>query len=98
MIDSQFSDLPSDFKEEIESLEKMYEIVPSSECPSGTRGRVAIFEMFEMNEKIEKIILVNPVETEIYKIARDQGMITMREDAILKGLKGQIPIQEAFGF
>jgi type II secretory ATPase GspE/PulE/Tfp pilus assembly ATPase PilB-like protein len=67
---------------------------PTSDCPNGTRGRVAVFEMFEMNREIENVILKNPVDTEIYTAVRKQGMITMKEHAIIKALNKEIPFEE----
>jgi type II secretory ATPase GspE/PulE/Tfp pilus assembly ATPase PilB-like protein len=47
---------------------------------------------------MESVILKNPVDTEIMKVARAKGMLTMREDAMLKSLKGDIPFQEVYNF
>lgn len=47
-----------------------------------------------MNKDLEQIILKNPAESEIVRIARKQGMITMKEDAILKAFKGIIPFAD----
>jgi len=32
----------------------MYETVPSGECPSGARGRIAIFEMFKIDREMQE--------------------------------------------
>ena len=71
--------------------------VPSTECPSGLQGRVPVFEMFKVDKEIQNIILKNPVEGEIYKATRAKGMIKMREDAILKNLRGEVPMQDVYG-
>ena len=47
---------------------------------------------------MQNIILKNPQEQEIYKTARKQGMITIKEDAIIKSIKGDIPLQEIYNF
>ena len=49
----------------------------------------------EMNKEIEEAIMKDPSESAIYKIARKNGMLTMREDALLKAFKGEIPFEEA---
>ena len=54
--------------------------------------------MFKMDTDVEKVILTSPVETEIYKVVRNKGMLTMKEDAILKAIQGIIPLQEVYGF
>lgn len=95
-IEEQLKDLPDEFKPEIEN--KMYETVPSPECPSGTRGRIAIFEMFKIDKDMQEVILKNPTDLAIYKLARSKGMLMMREDAILKSLQGIIPFTEVYNF
>jgi type IV pilus assembly protein PilB len=94
MIDQQFADLPESVRKKIPKLDTLYEAKPTAECPDGTRGRVAVFEVLEMNKDIEEIILTNPVESEIYKAARQNGMLTMKEDAIIKSSNKQIPFRE----
>lgn len=97
-IEAEIKDLPNEFKKEIEIKDEMYDTVPVPECPSGTRGRIAIFEMFKIGKEMQSVILKNPVESEIYKVARADGMLVMREDAILKALNGIIPYKEVYNF
>ncbi len=97
-IEEQIKDLPDEFKKEIKVGSKMYDTVPSSECPSGTRGRIAIFEMFKVDKDMENVILKSPTNSEIYKTARKKGMLMMREDAMLKSLEGIIPFREVYYF
>jgi type II secretory ATPase GspE/PulE/Tfp pilus assembly ATPase PilB-like protein len=47
-----------------------------------------------MTKDIEETILKNPVESEVYKVARKEGLITMKEDAIIKSVKKLIPFEE----
>jgi type IV pilus assembly protein PilB len=96
--EEQFKDLPGEFRKEIVIKDEMYDTVPSADCPSGTRGRVAIFEMFKIDKDIQNIILKDPVDTTIYKAARSKGMLTMREDAMLKAIDGVIPMVEVYNF
>lgn len=99
MIDKQFADLPEEYKLKLDiSRDKIYESVSSPECSSGVRGRVPVFEMFKIDQEMQNIILRKPVEQEIYKLARSRGMISIREDAILKSLGGQIPFNEIYNF
>lgn len=97
-IEDQIKDLPEKFKKEIEIKDEMYDTVPSADCPSGTRGRIAIFEMFKIGNEMQKVILKNPVDSEIYKVARADGMLMMREDAMAKAINGIIPYKEVFNF
>lgn len=93
-IEKQFEDLPKEYRENIVIPSTIKEIEVTSECPSGTRGRAPVFEMFEMDKDVERAILSNATELEISKIVRQKGMLSMREDAWLKAFKGVIPIEE----
>ena len=97
-IENQLKDLPEKFRKEIEIKNEMYETVPSPECPSGTRGRIAVFEMFKIDREMQGVILKNPVDSEIYKVARENGMLMMKEDAMLKAINGIIPFKEVYNF
>ena len=96
LLDNQFKDLPEKYRGQLPARDKMYEVVPSAECPNGTRGRMAVFEMFAVSKEMQHVILTSPVEAEIYKVARADGMLTMKEDAIIKSLKGELPFQEIY--
>jgi type II secretory ATPase GspE/PulE/Tfp pilus assembly ATPase PilB-like protein len=74
---------------------KIYEAVGCDECHKiGFSGRIGIFEVLEMTKNLEEIILKEPSEAKIMEEARRQGMITMRQDGILKVLKGITTIEE----
>jgi len=94
IIDNQFNDLPEEFKVMLPNATEVMKIKPTPECPNGTRGREAVFEMFEMDRDIENIILSNPVESKIYDEARRKGMITMKEHALIKAMEKRIPFEE----
>jgi len=94
MITDSFKDLPKEYLKEIPERKQVLKLKPTSDCPMGTRGREAVFEMYEMSREIEDVILRNPVESAVYDIARKQGMVTMREHAIVKALQGRIPWEE----
>lgn len=60
---------------------------------TGIMGRLGIFETLKIDSEIEKSILENFSESNLKKEARKQGMITMRQDGILKALRGVISIE-----
>ncbi|MES3031753.1 MAG: GspE/PulE family protein [Patescibacteria group bacterium] len=97
-VEEQMKDLPTEFKKDIGVKGEMYETVPSPECPSGTRGRIAIFEMFKVDKEVQNVILKSPTNGEIYKVVRKKGMLVMKEDAMLKSLAGVVPYAEVYGF
>ena len=94
MLDKQFHDLPEEYKNNLPKFESVYEPEPSSECPTGVKGRVAVFEAFKMSKDIERLILNNPTESGIFELLRKKGMLTMKEDAIIKALNKQVPFSE----
>jgi len=94
MIDEEFKDLPEEFKAQIPKVDQILKNKPTADCPTGTRGREAVFEMYEMDRDMEKIILENPIESAVYDIARKKGMLTMKEDAIIKSMNKQVPFEE----
>lgn len=94
MIEEEFSDLPEEHRSEITIPENVYEAGSTQECPSGTNGRQAVFEILAVNDEIKSTILSNPVENEVFKVARKNGMLTLKEDALLKAFDGKIPYTE----
>jgi len=94
MVHDQFADLPEQFRGEMPHDVQFYEKEATKECPSGTKGRLAVFEMFKMDHDIEQVILKNPVESEVFKAARAKGLITMKEDAMIKAMQKLVPFSE----
>ncbi|MBP9701906.1 MAG: Flp pilus assembly complex ATPase component TadA [Candidatus Pacebacteria bacterium] len=93
-IDRQFEDLPEEYKAAVPKSDMVYVIDPTPEAPKGTKGRMAVFEVFRMDKEVENVLLKNPTELEISKVLRKKGMLTMREDGILKAYKGLVPFEE----
>jgi len=60
----------------------------------GYSGRIGIFELFTITPNIEKIILGNTSSSRIMEVAKENGMITMKEDGILKALNGETSLEE----
>ena len=73
---------------------KLFRPKPSKACPEGTKGRIAIYEMFGMTLQLEQVILKEPSEANIEKEAERQGMLTMRQDGLVKSLNGVISFEE----
>jgi type IV pilus assembly protein PilB len=97
LILEEVEKLPEEEKKKLKISQnfKIYEAVGCDECNKiGFSGRVGIFEVLEMTKNLEEIILKEPSEAKILEEARRQGMITMRQDGILKVLKGITTIEE----
>ncbi len=94
IIDQSFSDLPDEFKKNIPFSDTVMKIKPTPDAPKGTRGRAAVLEMFMMDKDIEAAILKDPTEASIRAIARSKGMLSVKEDAIIKAFEKKIPFEE----
>lgn len=93
-LENELKYVPDQVMHNIQIPEEIYRAKPSPVCPSGTKGRIGIFEVVEMTKNLEKIILTHPSIQDLDKEARNQGMITLREDGILKVLSGKIGLEE----
>jgi len=75
--------------------EKIYTAVGCDKCNgTGYRGRIGIFEAIVMDKGIEKAVLNNPSEREIQEAARNQKLLNMQQDGVVKILKGITSIDE----
>ncbi len=66
----------------------------SSETPGGYKGRLGLYEVFEVSEAIQALIIKRATSTEISNQAQLEGMVTMRQDGYLKALDGRTSIAE----
>ncbi len=63
-------------------------------CDEGYKGRIGIYEIFEMNKDIEQLLLKEATTSTIQAQAQRDGMLTMQQDGILKALSGVTTIEE----
>ena len=78
-----------------DSAYTLYKGKDSPETPGGYKGRMGLYEVFEVTESIQDLILKRSTSTEIQKAAEaEQGMVTMRQDGILKALAGYTTLAE----
>lgn len=74
---------------------KLFSAVGCEKCNlTGFKGRIGIFEAIKTDETIEKIIPENPSEREIKKVARTQGILSMRQDGMVKMINGITSFEE----
>lgn len=72
-----------------------YKSVGCPECGMrGYKGRVGIFEILEVNEKIRRLIVSRAPTDEIIKIGIENGMTPLIIDGIAKASSGQTSIEE----
>lgn len=98
MFDKEFETLPEKYRKRVPAYDHVLEAQPSPTCASGTKGRIAVMEVLEVTPQIQELILKNGSEEDIYKVARANGFMSMKEDAIIKALEGQIPYKEVNDF
>lgn len=74
---------------------KLYRGKGCHECgDSGYYGRIGIFEVLPVSDGISKLILERSPASAIEKKAREEGMITLKQDGYLKVLDGLTTIEE----
>jgi len=97
-ITKSLSGLPEFVKKEIDIPNPILYVYEANGCElcnfKGYKGRIGLYEVLSMTEEIVDIILNNPSESLILKIAQKQGMLTMAQEGILKVLAGDTTIDE----
>ncbi len=74
---------------------KLYKGKGCADCNnSGYYGRVGIFEVLSITEKISRLILERSPASVVEKQAREEGMITLKQDGYLKVLEGVTTLEE----
>ena len=66
----------------------------SQQTPGGYKGRLGLYEVMEITEEIQQLIIKHATSSQIQKIAITQGMIPMHLDGYLKALSGQTTLEE----
>ena len=75
---------------------KLMEPVGCEHCNGiGYRGRMAVFEILGMNEKVHEAIVNDAKESEIRQIALDEGMTFLAQDAFMRACRGLTTVDEA---
>lgn len=81
-----------------QNLENKLQLQKGVGCPqcgnAGYLGRVGIFEVLPVSEKIGRLILERSPDSEIEQLAVSEGMITMKQDGYLKAVEGMSTLEE----
>ena len=64
------------------------------QTPHGYSGRAGLYEVMDVTEEIQSLIVKRATTAEIQRMAIQQGMITMRQDGYLKALNGITTLEE----
>lgn len=89
-------EVPEASRKETEIPDKLdiYKPKGCKRCSAGYSGRIGIYEVLEITKELSEMILTKPSEAEIQKEARRQGMISMKQDGLLKVFKGITSLEE----
>jgi len=69
--------------------------IDSPQSPTkGYSGRAGLYEVMDVTEEIQALIVAHATSAEIQRKAQEQGMVTMRQDGYLKVLQGITTIEE----
>lgn len=68
--------------------------VDSPKTPGGYKGRVGLYEVMDISETIQTLIIKHATSAEIQRQAMVEGMISMRQDGYLKALRGLTTLDE----
>jgi len=76
------------------SMIEFYRPGKSEECPDGYKGRIGIYEVLKLSEKIKQLVVKEATADQIQKQAIEEGMLTMVEDGFIKAVQGTTSIEE----
>lgn len=66
----------------------------SQTSPGGYKGRMGLYEVIEVTEEIQQLIIKHATSSQIQELAEAQGMIPMKADGYLKALAGDTTVEE----
>ena len=79
-------------------LDEITELYRSGACDycarTGYRGRMGMYEVMPMTEELERMTVERASSETIRAVAIEQGMITLRDDGLVKARKGLTSIEE----
>ncbi|MDE2019192.1 MAG: Flp pilus assembly complex ATPase component TadA [Patescibacteria group bacterium] len=96
VIRRALADLPEEARKDFAEPYQVYHAKGCAACKGrGIQGRMAIYEVFRMTPEIEQLIAGgNLTIQKILAEARRQGMLTLRQDGVIKALRGLVSIEE----
>ena len=95
IIAKSLAELPQSVVVQFKSPYQIYHARGCATCKGrGVLGRTGIYEAFLVTKEIEDIVSSGVTTQKITAQAKAQGMITLRQDGIVKALKGVVSIEE----
>jgi type IV pilus assembly protein PilB len=93
-IEETFKSLPTKHHDRIPKSRTVLRPEITASCATGYSGRTAVTEVLEIDEEIQELILKGASEEEVFQVARKNGFVPLHEDAIIKALNHEIPLEE----
>lgn len=99
IISNELGLLPPAVREKIpfKTPFKIFRAEARNDCKTckgkGISGRIAIFEIFRMTRELGDLVNAGFTESKLWEQSKKQGMVTMRQDGILKALAGQVAME-----
>jgi len=83
----------------IKGIKKPYQVYQPQGCPKcknkGTVGRIALFEVFKMTNELSEVLAMDGFSSnKVLEETKKQGMLTLRQDGVLKALAGEVMLEE----
>lgn len=96
IIDATIKAMPQKYRDQYVSNEYyLWEAPGCGKCMhKGTKGRLVIFEAMMMTQELKRVVLEGFTEEKIINEAMRQGMVTMKQDGVMKVLQGTISLEE----
>ena len=61
---------------------------------TGYKGRIGVYEIFEVDADMQKLILKSPALAEVQELAVQKGLTTLLQDAFIKVAQGYTSVDE----
>ncbi len=95
VLKKEYENLPANLKERVKQPLQIWHGQGCATCKGkGILGRIALFEVLRMTPELSEIIATGFTEKKLGEEARRQGMITLRQDGMVKALSGEVPVEE----
>ncbi len=96
-VDHVLSTLPESGRARLPKDRIFYHSPGCAQCNNlGYRGRIGVFEVFQVDEPMQQLIFANSSTVEIRKLAASVGMVTLIQDGLIKALSGTTDVAEVF--
>lgn len=95
-LETVFQTTPKEYMEGLDAAHmKIYEAVGCDKCGGiGYKGRMGIFEVMPLFDVLQELMFAKQPSHKIYEAAAKLGMITMKQDGLIKVLRGETTIEE----